>query len=90
MQYLAQMAHVPRHIIEQLKGLHRKFLWNNRLPKIKHSTLIGEYYDGGLKDIDIEAKFKALKLTWIKGYVMIVIIHGKLLQPNFLNSHIII
>ena len=66
MQYLAQMAHVPRHIIEQLKGLHKKFLWNNRLPKIKHSTLTGEYYDGGLKDIDIEAKFKVLKLTWIK------------------------
>ena len=91
MQYLAQMAHVPRHIIEQLKCLHKKFLWNNRLPKIKHSTLIGEYYEGGLKNIDIEAKFKALKLTWIiKGYVMIVIIHGKLFQPNFLNSQIII
>ena len=66
MQYLAQMAHVPRHIIEQLKCLHKKILWNNRLSKIKHSTLIGEYYDGGLKDIDIEAKFKALKLTWNK------------------------
>ena len=51
MQYLAQMAHVPRHIIEQLECLHKKFLWNNRLPKIKHSTLIGEYYEGGLKDI---------------------------------------
>ena len=34
--------------------------------KIKHFTLIGEYYNGGLKDIDIETKFKALKLTWIK------------------------
>ena len=66
MQYLAQKAHVPRHIIEQLKCFHKKFLWNNRLPNIKHSTLIGEHYDGGLKDTDIEAKFKALKLTWIK------------------------
>ena len=67
MQCLAQMAHVPRHIIEQLKGLHnKKFHWNNRVPKIKHSTLTGEYYDRGLKDIDVEAKFKAFKLTWIK------------------------
>ena len=33
---------------------------------LHHIVLIGEYYDGGLKDIDIEAKFKALKLTWIK------------------------
>ena len=90
MQYLAQMADVPRHIIEQFKCLHKKFLWNNRLPKIKHSTLIGEYYDGGLKDIDIEAKFKALKLIWIKRLVMTVIIYGKLFQPNFLNSQIVI
>ena len=63
MQYLVHMAHVPRHIIEQLKALYKKILWNSRPPKIKHSTLIGEYYDGGLKDIDIEAKFKALKFT---------------------------
>ena len=53
MQYLIQMTHVPRHIFEQLKALHKKFLWNKRPPKIKHSTLIGEYYDGRLKAIDI-------------------------------------
>ena len=54
MQYFAQMAHVPKHIIEQLKCLHKKILWNNRLPKIKYFTLTCEYYDGGLKDINIK------------------------------------
>ena len=41
----------------------------DRTPKIKHSTLIRDYVDGGLKDIDIEMKFKALKIFWIKRLV---------------------
>ena len=62
MQYLAQMAHVSRHIIEQLKGLAQK---NSSLTtdSQKLNNLIDEYYDGRLKDIDIDVKFKALKLA---------------------------
>ena len=45
--------------------MHKKFLWKNDIPKIKHSTLIADYSDRGLKDVDIDAKLKALKLTWI-------------------------
>ena len=41
--------------------------------KIKHSTLIGNFENGGLKDIDIESKLKVLKLSWIK----------RLLNSNF-------
>ena len=35
-------------------------------PNIKHSTLIGDYAKGGLKDIDILSKFKSLHLFWLK------------------------
>ena len=66
MQYIAQMSLVPKQIIEQLKLMHKKFLWKNDIPKIKHSTLIADYSDGRLKDVDIDAKLKALKLTWIR------------------------
>ena len=66
MQYIAQMSLVPKQIIEQLKLMHKKFLWKNDSPKIKHSTLIADYSDGGLKDVDIDANLKALKLTWIR------------------------
>ena len=45
----------------------KKFLWKNDIPGIKHSTLTADYYsDGGLKDVDIEAKLKALTLPWIR------------------------
>ena len=49
-----------------MKVIPKNFIWRGRKPKIKHSTLIGYHADGGLKDIDIEVKFKALKLFWIK------------------------
>ena len=42
------------------------FIWNSKKPKIKHSTLIGNYSDGGLKDIDVTSKPKSLKVSWIK------------------------
>ena len=34
--------------------------------KKKHSTLIADYSEGGLKSVDIESKIKAMKLTWVK------------------------
>ena len=46
--------------------MHKEFIWSGKRPKIKHSTLIGDYREGGLKDIDIDAKFRSLKFMWIK------------------------
>ena len=66
MQYLAQMTLIPKHIIQKLIDIQEKFLWKNGKPKIKHSTLIADYKDGGLKVVDIDSKFRALKLTWMK------------------------
>ena len=60
------MTLVPKQIIEQLKLVHKKFLRKNDIPRIKHSTLVADYSHGGLKDVDIEAKLKALKLTSIR------------------------
>ena len=50
------MACVPKKIIGELEST----------VKIKHSTLIGDYKEGGIENVDIEAKLKALKLTWIR------------------------
>ena len=66
MQYLAQMTLIPKHIIQKLIDIQEKFLWKNGKPKIKHSTLIADYKDGGLKVVDIDSKFRVLKLTWMK------------------------
>ena len=50
-QCLASMSHVPDRIIQELKSIQSRFLWNSSTPKIKHSTLIGDYAEGGLMNV---------------------------------------
>ena len=45
-----------KKVCDTLKSLHREFIWNGKRTKIKHSSLIGECRDGGLKDVDVDAK----------------------------------
>ena len=47
--------------LNDLQNLHKKSIGGGKRPKIKHCTPIGDYEEGGLKDVDIEAKFSALK-----------------------------
>ena len=45
----------------------RKNLEGGVRPQKKYiNALIAEYKDGGLKVVDIDSKFRALKLTWLK------------------------
>ena len=52
----------------ELNKIHKDFIWDNKRAKIKHSTLISDYSDGGLRDIDIELKIKALQLSWLRRF----------------------
>ena len=65
-QYAASMAYVPKKVIQELERLQKIFPWNSGTVKIKHSTLINEYEDGGMKNVDIEARLKATKFTWVR------------------------
>ena len=64
--YIGTMIDVPKQFIEQLNSLQEDFIWNGRRPKIRHSTLIADYVEGGYKDIDIKTKLSSLKVIWIK------------------------
>ena len=64
--YVATMISVPQKFCDTLKSLHKEFIWNGKRAKIKHSSLIGEYRDGGLKDVDVDAKILSLKISCIK------------------------
>ena len=33
---------------------------------MKHSTLTGNYEEGGFKDVDLPSKFKSLEIIWIR------------------------
>ena len=64
--YLATIIDLQQKFRDTVKSLHKEFIWRGKRPKIKHSTLIGDYREGGIKDIDIDAKFRSLKFMWIK------------------------
>ena len=64
--FISYLSNVPNSIINKIEALHKDFIWNGKTPKVKHTTLICNYEDGGLKDIDIKSKLKSLHMSWIK------------------------
>ena len=60
------MIDLQQNFCDTIKSLPKEFIWSGKRHKIKHSTLIGDYRESGLKDIDIDAKFRSLKSMWIK------------------------
>ena len=73
MVYISTMSHPSKQTLDQLNLIQKEFIWRARHPKIKHSTLVGDYTKGGYKDVDIEPKFASLKIIWIR----------RLLDSNF-------
>ena len=61
--FVSSMNSVPGSLIDDLQKIHKDFIWGGRKPIIKHSSLIGEYKDGGLRDVDILSIFKSLKVS---------------------------
>ena len=65
-QYLAAMSEVTTKVIDELKAIQNRFIWKHSTTKIKHSTSIADYENGGIRNVDIPTKLKALKLTWVR------------------------
>ena len=63
--YACTMKVSSKFLIDQLNALQKKFIWDNKRPKIKHSTLVADYCEGGYKDVDVEKKIVALKIKWV-------------------------
>ena len=63
--YIASLVHTPKCVVEAIQTTHEEFIWDNEKPKIKHSTMIASFCDGGLEDTDIEAKCQSPKFSWI-------------------------
>ena len=56
-----------KSVIDKINNIMFSFLWNHKPSKIKHSIIIKEYGEGGLKMLNIVAFIDALKSTWIGG-----------------------
>ena len=64
--YAITMIHLCKTFMEQLYLLQTDFIWRGRPPKIKRSSLIVDYVDGGYIDVEIATKLKSLKIIWIR------------------------
>ena len=67
--HAASVLELSESFAHKVNSLIFKFIWNDKPPKIKKATLIGEKQDGGLKAPDFTAFDKALKLIWIKRFL---------------------
>ena len=63
--YSASTLNVPKDITSILKAKLFSFLWNNKKDKIKREGLYQDIHKGGLRMVDTEIMFKALKLARI-------------------------
>ena len=63
--YVATVVPMPEYIC---KGLHKtiySFLWNSKREKVKRNICIKPEVEGGLGMVDLYAKSKSLKLSWL-------------------------
>ena len=66
--YTAITKDIPSQFLDDLQVLHKEFIWDGKRPKAKHSTLIGNYEEGGFKDVDLPSKLKSFKITSIRKF----------------------
>ena len=63
--YVASLTPVPAWIYEELENIVWDFLWRGR-PKIKKSTLLLDYEQGGLKFMHFPSLINAQRVIWVK------------------------
>ena len=64
--YIVTNTVIDKESLQIFKNIIYKFIWNGKKDKIKRSTLVKEYTEGGLKMIDIDSYIKSIHLKWIK------------------------
>ena len=64
--YATSVLHVPDNFIKDVDKEIIKFVWNNKIPKIKTSTMINDIANGGLKLPDFKSMINCQKIMWVK------------------------
>ncbi|MCP3888847.1 MAG: hypothetical protein GY702_08215 [Desulfobulbaceae bacterium] len=67
--YLGSIIGITDDIADKIEKQIYSFIWKNKKARIKKTTLIGKYEEGGLQAPHIQSVFKAHKLMWIKKYL---------------------
>ena len=69
-QYLTKVQGMPKDVETELNKQIRKFMWNyETTDTVNQSQMYAPHEKGGKKLLDIEARNKAIHLTWLKAYL---------------------
>ena len=63
--YSMSILDILKKIIKIAQQKINQFIWNEKIAKVKHNTLISSFQEGGLKAPDLESQNKALRLVWL-------------------------
>ena len=63
--FICSMLPKPKEVVKQLNQMIFKFLWNGT-DKVTRVSKINEYWEGGLKIIDLESMVKSSRLAWLE------------------------
>ena len=64
--HLFSNIYTPMHILERIDSLFFDFLWGGKPPRVKKSTIINDFHEGGLKMPDIYSIHISQKVIWLK------------------------
>ena len=64
--HLFSNIYTPKHILERIDSLFFDFLWGGKPLRVKKSTIINDYHEGGLKMPDIYSIHISQKVIWLK------------------------
>jgi hypothetical protein len=68
--YTTSVIYVPDAFIEKVDNDIVNFVWNNKPPKVKTSTMIADIEDGGLKMPRFSVMVQSQKILWIKRWLL--------------------
>ena len=69
-QYLTKVQGMPKEVETDLNKQIRRFMWNNEsMDTVNQAQMYATHKKGGKKVLDIEARNKAIHLTWLKAYL---------------------
>jgi hypothetical protein len=57
---------VPENVIKELNQIAFNFVWHGKPDKVKRTTIIADYQEGGLKMLDVVSFINAQKVMWVK------------------------
>ena len=59
-----------KQTISSLNKLMYSFLWDNKPSKISRDQITNDFFNGGLKMIDLDNFVRAQKLAWLKRFIL--------------------